>query len=204
MLDLLTHEGLVRVIQLLGYPGIFLVIFAESGLFFGFFLPGASMLFTAGLLASQGAFDIRILAPLVALAAILGDSTGYWFGSYVGAKLFSRKDSRFFKQEYVARTKHFYEQYGSPTVFFGRFIPIVRTFAPILAGVAQMPYRTFLTYNVLGGLIWGGGVTFGGYYLGAKVPGISEYITPIVLVIITLTSLPLLLKLRKKEGLHIS
>lgn len=199
MLDF-TQEGLVHFVQFLGYPGIFLIIFAESGLFFGFFLPGASMLFTAGLLASHGVFDVRILAPLVATAAILGDSVGYWFGSYVGPRLFARKDSRFFKQEYVERTRHFYEQYGAPTVFLGRFIPIVRTFAPILAGVAGMSYTKFLTYNVLGGFIWGSGVVLAGYYLGETVPWISEYITVVVLGIIAVTTLPLAWKIFKRPS----
>src|SRR6185503_5405697 len=158
-------DWLPQLIKFIGYPGIFAIIFAESGLFFGFFLPGASLLFTAGLLASQGYFDPWILIPLVTIAAILGDNTGYWFGAKIGYKLFLRPDSRWFHHEHLERAKQFYDKYGSRTIFFGRFIPIVRTFAPIVGGVVRMPYRVFFTYNILGALTWATGVTSLAYFL---------------------------------------
>lgn len=183
---------LIPLIKLVGYPGLFTVVFLESGVFFGFFLPGASMLFTAGLLASQGVFNVWILIPLLTLAAILGDSAGYWFGARVGVKLFERKDSRFFRQEHLKRAKDFYEHHGVLAIVLARFLPIIRTFAPIVAGIVQMRYRTFLIYNIAGALLWGAGVTFTGYYLGEKIPSIEKYLTLIVALIIVATCIPLL------------
>lgn len=184
------YFDLVSLLQLVGYPGLFTAVFLESGVFFGFFLPGASMLFTAGLLASQGIFNIWILIPLLTLAAILGDSAGYWFGARVGVKFFERKDSRFFRQEYLERARDFYQHHGVLAIALARFLPIIRTFAPIVAGIVQMRYRTFFMYNVMGALLWGAGVTFIGYYLGEKVPGIEKYLTPIILLIILATCIP--------------
>ncbi|MBI5457971.1 DedA family protein [Candidatus Kaiserbacteria bacterium] len=181
---------LVSIIQFVGYPGLFTAVFLESGVFFGFFLPGASMLFTAGLLASQGVFNVWILIPLLTLAAILGDSAGYWFGAKVGIKLFERKDSRFFRQEHLVRARDFYEHHGVLAIVLARFLPIIRTFAPIVAGIVQMRYRTFLIYNITGAVIWGAGVTFIGFYLGEKVPGVEKYLTPIILLIILATCIP--------------
>ena len=183
-----------HIVQIIGYPGIFLVIFAESGVFFGFFLPGASLLFTAGLLASQGYFNPWILIPLVTAAAILGDNAGYWFGHKVGYKLFLRPDSRWFHHEHLERAKRFYERYGARTIFFARFVPIVRTFAPIVGGVVGMPYRTFFAYNVLGGFIWATGVTSLAYLLGTKVPGVDKYFTYIIIGIIVVTTIPLIVE----------
>jgi membrane-associated protein len=186
-----SHEGLTQFVKLVGYPGLIGAVFFESGVFFGFFLPGSSMLFTAGLLASQGYFNVWILLPLVTLAAILGDSTGYWFGNKVGVSLFFKKDSRLFKHEHLERAKDFYDRHGMQAVMLARFIPIIRTFAPIIAGIVNMRYRVFLTYNVIGGVLWATGVTFSGYFLGAKIPGISDYITPIILAIIIVSFIPL-------------
>ncbi len=187
----MPHLELLPLVKILGYPGIFTIVFLESGVFFGFFLPGASMLFTAGLLASQGFFSPWILIPLVTIAAILGDNVGYWFGKKIGAPLLER-NTRFFKHEYLIQARDFYERHGVLAVVLARFIPIVRTFAPIVAGMAEMHYRLFLTYNIAGALLWGAGVTFLGYYLGEKVPFVSEYLTPIVLIIVGVTSLPIL------------
>lgn len=195
---------LPAIIQFVGYPGLFTAVFLESGVFFGFFLPGASMLFTAGLLASQGFFNIWILIPGLFLAAVLGDNTGYWFGAKVGVKLYERQDSRFFRKEHLARTHRFYEKYGSRTIFLARFVPIVRTFAPILAGVAGMRYRTFVIYNILGALAWAVGVTFAGYYLGTRFPAVEKYISYIIIGIIIVTTLPLFfdyIKARKRGDL---
>lgn len=190
---------LVASIQLVGYPGLFAVVFLESGVFFGFFLPGASMLFTAGLLASQGIFNVWILIPLVTVAAILGDNAGYWFGAKFGIKLFERRDSRFFRHEHLVRAKVFYDRHGFLAIVLARFVPIVRTFTPIIAGIVSMRYRLFLLYNILGALAWGSGVTYLGYYAGEKIPGVERYLTPIVLVIIILTCIPLALQIWKEH-----
>jgi len=190
----LPPDWLPQLVKLIGYPGIFAVIFAESGLFFGFFLPGASLLFTAGLLASQGYFDPWILIPLVTIAAILGDNAGYWFGAKVGYKLFLRPDSRWFHHEHLQRAKVFYEKYGTRTILFARFIPIIRTFAPIVAGVVEMRYRTFVAYNILGALAWATGVTSLAYFLGSTVPAVEKYFTYIIIGIIVVTTLPLFLE----------
>ncbi len=187
----MPHLELLPLVKLLGYPGIFAIVFLESGVFFGFFLPGASMLFTAGLLASHGFFSPWILIPLVTVAAILGDSVGYWFGKKIGAPLLE-KNTRFFKHEHLLQAREFYERHGVLAVVLARFIPIIRTFAPIVAGMAQMRYRLFLTYNIAGALLWGAGVTFLGYYLGEKVPFVSQYITPIVIIIAGISLLPML------------
>jgi membrane-associated protein len=198
--QLLAHAGLVHIVEYVGYPGLFAAVFLESGVFFGFFLPGSSMLFTAGLLATQGLFSIWILIPLLTLAAVLGDSAGYWFGNYVGVSLFFKKDSRFFKHEYLEQAKDFYEKHGVQAVILARFVPIVRTFAPIIAGIAGMRYRTFLAYNIVGGFLWAAGVTFLGYFLGRRIPFIAGYITPIVFVIIIVSLIPVLWELRKPKN----
>lgn len=197
--QLLAHGGLVHLVEFIGYPGLFAAVFLESGVFFGFFLPGSSMLFTAGLLSSQGLFSIWILIPLLSLAAIGGDSAGYWFGNKVGVSLFLREDSRFFKHEYLEKAKDFYEKHGVLAIVLARFIPIVRTFAPIIAGITNMRYRTFLAYNVAGGILWSASTAFLGYFLGRRIPGIEHYITPIVLLIIVASTVPLFWELRKKR-----
>lgn len=178
------------LVQTLGTVGVVAIIFAESGLFFGFFLPGDSLLFTAGLLSSQGYIDFWPLLLLCAAAAIFGDSVGYAFGRKVGPKLFVREDSRFFKKAYLERTKVFYERHGKKTIILARFVPIVRTFAPILAGVGGMHYKTFLSYNIIGGLGWTVGLLSLGYVLGKTVPDIDRYLLPIILLIIILSMIP--------------
>jgi len=185
------HLDLETLIKIVGYPGIFAIVFLESGVFFGFFLPGASMLFTGGLLASQGYFNPWVLIPLVTVAAILGDNAGYWFGNKVGIRLFLKPDSRFFRHEHVERAKRFYDKHGVRTVVLARFVPIVRTFVPIIAGVVKMDYRIFFSFNVIGALAWATGVTFLGYYLGEKVPFIQHYLTPIVIVIVIASLVPI-------------
>lgn len=178
------------LIKTLGALGVILIVFAESGLFFGFFLPGDSLLFTAGLVASQGYLNIWLLLIGAASAAVIGDSVGYAFGRKVGPKLFSRDDSRFFKRAYLERTKIFYERHGKKTLVLARFVPIVRTFAPILAGVGVMPYRLFLSYNIIGGLGWSVGLLLLGFGLGKFVPDIDHYVLPIILVIVILSLIP--------------
>lgn len=178
------------LIQTLGLLGVIFIIFAESCLFFGFFLPGDSLLFTAGFLASQEILPIIPLLVGCTLAAVLGDSVGYWFGAKVGPRIFTRDDSFFFRKSYIKRTQEFYETYGSKTVLIARFVPVVRTFAPILAGVGSMNYRTFLYYNVAGGMIWALGFLMLGYTLGSLLPEAEKYITLIIVAVIILSFTP--------------
>jgi len=187
----LLHLDLPRLIETAGYIGLFAIIFAESGLFFGFFFPGDSLLFTAGLLASQGIFNIWILTASLALAAILGDNVGYWFGAKVGPALFSREDSFFFHKRHLERTRIFYEKYGPQAILLARFIPIIRTFAPIFAGVGNMRYSLFLAYNIAGGILWSVGCTLLGYFLGRALPQSEGYLLPITLIIVVVSILPL-------------
>ncbi len=189
-----------EILRVTGYVGLFAIIFSESGLFFGFFLPGGSLLFAAGLLASQGLFNVYILVLTVGFAAILGDNVGYWFGHKVGRRIFVKEDSIFFHKKYLETTKEYYEKYGPMTVVIGRFVPIVRTFAPILAGVGQMNYKKFLSYNVMGALLWAVGVSLLGFFLGETVPGIEKYITPIIILIIILSILPIVFNLLKSKS----
>ena len=189
---------LESALQTVGLIGLLIIVFAESGLLIGFFLPGDSLLFTAGLLSSQGH-----LAPLPVillgcfLAAVAGDQVGYAFGARVGPSLFRRPDSKIFKQEYVEKARHYFERHGSKTIVLARFVPIVRTFAPILAGVGEMQYRTFVTFNVLGGLLWAVGVTTLGYVLGESIPDIDKYLLPVIGLIILLSLLPVVYEYRK-------
>ena len=182
---------LLSLVQLIGYPGVFGMIFAESGVVIGIFFPGASLLFASGVLAAAGVFYIWILLPGLIIAAVLGDSVGYWFGAKVGTALYSRPNSRFFRKEYIEKTKIFFDKYGTRTILVARFIPIVRTFAPILAGVGAMSYKTFLFYNVFGAILWAGGVTLLGYFLGKSIPDAEKFIVPLVLVIVGFTLIPL-------------
>lgn len=195
----MPHIDLTLLVQALGYPGVTTAVFLESGVPFGFFLPGASMLFTSGLLASKGIFHPWILIPLVTIAAILGDNVGYWFGKKVGRPLFLRGNSRWFRADHLAHAHAFYEKHGARTVLLARFVPIARTFVPIVAGAVEMHYPTFVVYNVVGALCWATGITSLGYFLGAKVPAVGEYLTPIIFGIIFVTCLPLLWDFIKKK-----
>jgi len=188
-MSFIPHFELLPLVKAVGYPGLFAAVFLESGVFFGFFLPGSSMLFTAGLLASRGFFNVWLLLVLLTIAAILGDNTGYWFGKKVGAPLLER-NTRWFKHEHLAQAKYFYDHHGVQAVLLARFVPIVRTFAPIVAGIAQMRYRTFLFYNIAGAFLWAAGLTFAGYYLVEKIPLVERYFTAIVVVIIIVSLLP--------------
>ena len=181
---------LVTFIKTAGYLGIFVVIFIESGVFFGFFFPGDSLLFVAGFLASQGFMNIGVLIFGVVLMAVLGVSAGYAFGRKVGPMIFNREDSLFFHKDNLTHTQHFYEKYGKKAIILARFMPGIRTFAPILAGVGKMNYPVFLAYNIIGGLLWGAGLPLLGYYLGNSIPNIDKYLIPIVLLIIFLSVLP--------------
>lgn len=181
---------LAKILPSIGYIGIFLIIFAESGLFIGFFLPGDSLLFTAGFLASQNIFDIKILALICFVAAVTGDSVGYTFGHKVGRRLFQKKESLFFHKDNLEKAEKFYEKHGKKTIILARFTPIIRTFAPIVAGIGSMDYRTFITYNVVGGFLWGVGLTVLGFFLGKSIPNVDKYLLPIVGLIIIVSLLP--------------
>ena len=180
-----------HLIETFGTIGLLVIVFAESGLLFGFFLPGDSLLFTAGLLSSQGLLSLPIVLVGCFVAAVAGDQVGYAFGVRVGPALFKRPDSRVFKQEYVEKASHFFERYGAKTIVLARFVPVVRTFAPILAGVGTMRYRVFVTYNVLGALLWAVGITTLGYVLGEVIPDIDKYLLPVILLIIALSVAPI-------------
>jgi membrane-associated protein len=176
-----------------GYLGIFTALFLESGVIFGFFLPGDSLLFTAGLLASQGYLNIIGLIIVSVVAAILGNNVGYYTGNKAGPALFNKKKSFFFSPNRVTQAHAFFEKEGPQSLVLARFIPAVRTFVPIAAGIGKMDYRKFLVFNGLGGLFWGIGVPVLGYTLGKNVPSIDKYLLPIILVIVLLSALPMLL-----------
>jgi membrane-associated protein len=192
--DILDPLVIIKALGLLGVVGI---VFAESGLFFGFFLPGDSLLFTAGFLASQNLISIFWLLILCFIAAVVGDNVGYYFGKKTGPKIFNKEDSIFFHKSHIEKAKAFYEKYGKKTIFIARFIPVVRTFVPIVAGVAQMEYTTFMKYNLIGGFVWTWGMLGAGYLLGSVIPNAEKYLTPIILVIILTSILPAVIEFIK-------
>lgn len=185
---------LVFLLQAVGYIGFFLIIFAESGILLGFFLPGDSLLFTAGFLASQGYFNLAILVLLAFVGAVLGDSFGYTFGKQLGPKIFTREDSRLFHKHHLERARLFYKAHGPKTIVLARFLPAIRTFAPIVAGVGQMRYRTFVIYNILGALLWAVGLTIAGYFFGNIIPNADQYIIPVVVIIIVVSLMPAIIE----------
>ncbi|MDD5318468.1 MAG: DedA family protein [Candidatus Pacebacteria bacterium] len=187
------------IIGLFGVLGVWLAIFMESGILLGIVLPGDSLLFTAGLLASQGLLQIWPLVIGSIAAAIIGDSVGYSIGKKAGKVLFERKETFYFRKEYVDRAHVFFEKYGARAVLLARFVPIVRTLIPPLAGISSMPYKTFIRWNVLGGIIWTAGVSLIGYTLGSTIPGIDHYITPIILVIILVSFIPAIISFYPKK-----
>jgi membrane-associated protein len=184
---------------------IALIIFAESGLLIGFFLPGDSLLFTAGFLVYSDVlqFDIHLLVAIVFVAAVLGDGVGYLFGKRIGRKIFNRPNSLLFRQENLQKAEEFYEKHGPLTIVLARFTPIIRTFAPIVAGVGKMSYKSFLTFNVIGGLLWAAGITYAGYYAGAGLHRlgieIDTVILPIVILIVIISVLPPAFHILKDE-----
>lgn len=191
---------IIPLIETIGLIGIFLFIFVESGLFFGFFLPGDSLLFTAGILASSGHFNICFLFLGSFVCAVLGDSVGYFFGKKVGPKIFSRPDSFFWNKKNIEKTNAFYKKYGDKTITLARFVPIVRTFAPIMAGVGSMNYKNFLFWNLFGGVIWTGLMSFGGYFLGNSIKNIDQYLLPIIALIIIISIMPIIFQFAHKRG----
>lgn len=188
----IDHYGLGNLISLVGVAGIAGIIFAESGLLIGFFLPGDSLLFTAGFLVQQNIlnFNIHLLVLILFVAAAVGDSVGYTFGQRVGRRLFTRKDSVLFHKENLRRAEDFYERYGAKTIVIARFVPVVRTFAPIVAGISNMRYRTFLVYNLIGAFLWAVGLTYLGYFAGGVIEKYGINIEYVILGIIFLSVLP--------------
>lgn len=176
------------------------IVFAESGLLIGFFLPGDSLLFTAGFLSAQGHMNIYILVTAVTIAAIVGDSVGYNIGKHAGKRIFKREDSLLFHKDHIVRAEKFYEAHGGKAIILARFVPVVRTFAPVVAGIGTMHYRKFLMYNIVGALAWASGITILGHWLGSKIPNIDHYLLPIILVIIVLSVAPAAYHILKEES----
>ncbi|MFD8155476.1 VTT domain-containing protein [Streptomyces sp. NPDC059720] len=193
----LSPEHLISTFSL---PGILLIVFAESGLFA--FLPGDSLLFTAGLFVAEGTYisqPLWLVCTLIVLAAVLGDQVGYMIGKFLGPKLFSRPNSKLFKQENLDKAHEFMEKYGPKAIVLARFVPIVRTFAPIVAGAGRMKYRTFLTYNVVGGIAWGTGVTVAGYWLG-QIDFINKNVEAILVLIVLLSVVPIIIEYLRERA----
>jgi len=184
-----------------GLIAIGATVFAESGLLIGFFLPGDTLLFGAGLLASQGVWSLWLLITVVVTSAVVGDNVGYSIGRRTGKRLFRKKDSLLFKQDHLERAEKFYELHGGKTIIIARFVPIVRTFAPMVAGVSKMPRGRFFLFNVIGGILWGMGVILLGYWLGSKLPWLADYVSHVLLIIVVLSvTFALLHILREKEN----
>ncbi len=195
LLEILLHLdkyllAAVRQFSTTTYALLFLVVFLETGLVVTPFLPGDSLLFAAGALAASGAFNIWALLLIVFLAAVLGDTANYHIGKYIGPKIFRKKSSFFFNKEYLARAQSFYERHGKKTIVLARFIPVIRTFAPFVAGIGKMPYIVFLAYNVIGGAIWCALFTLGGFFFG-NIPWVKERFGVLVLAIIFVSFIPL-------------
>jgi membrane-associated protein len=202
-----TLQGLLHqiydvesIIRWGGLVMICAIIFAETGLMIGFFLPGDSLLVTAGVLAAAGHLDIFSLIILVSLCAVVGDQLGYYIGQKTGRALFTKEDSLLFKRSHVLRAQTFYEKYGAKTIVIARFVPVVRTFAPIVAGVGQMNYRRFVTYNVFGGILWVVSMCLVGYVIGASVPNINKYLHVVIAVVIFLSILPALIEIVRNRS----
>ncbi len=191
---------IIPIIKSLGYLGVWGMVFAESGIVFFFFLPGDSLLFTAGFLASQNFLNIWLLVGGTLAAAIAGNIVGYFVGKYVGMKLFA-KESRFLKRKHLEMTQRFYVKHGAMAVISARFMPIVRTFVPFLAGVAQMDYKKFMSYTVIGAFVWVGGLCFFGYFFGKILPpeAVDKFLLPIIVAIILLSFLPSLWHIHKER-----
>jgi membrane-associated protein len=187
------------IIATLGLIGVIAVVFAETGLLIGFFLPGDSLLFTAGLLASQGHIPFAGLLIGAFVAAVVGDSVGYAIGKKVGPAIFTKDNSVFFDKKHITRAQHFYEKYGKKTIILARFLPIIRTFAPVVAGVGSMPYKIFLTFNVIGGLVWTWGMSWFGFIFGKVIPNPDRYIVPMIVLIIVVSATPTLRQIFKKR-----
>jgi membrane-associated protein len=207
LVDLVTglatgRHGLDDLIRWGGYVVLVAIVFTETGLLIGFFLPGDSLLITAGLVAATGHLNIWWLNALLIVAAIVGDSVGYAIGWRAGPRLFTRPKSRLFNPKHIERTRAFYARYGAKTIVIARFVPIIRTFAPVVAGVGQMEYRRFVFYNVAGGVGWVTSMTWAGYLLGQAVPNIGEHIHVVVAIVILLSLIPIIVELVRERRRH--
>ncbi|MHB8276337.1 MAG: DedA family protein [Candidatus Humimicrobiaceae bacterium] len=205
----IDYASIILSLGIVAYIVIFGIIFAESGLLIGFFLPGDSLLFTAGFLASQkisgtnqNYLNLWILIGVTFAGAVIGDSVGYSFGHRIGRRIFKKPDSRFFKRENLEKAENFYEKYGVKTIILARFLPIIRTFAPIVAGVGKMHYKTFLSFNIIGGALWSLIVPIAGFYLGRLIPNVDKYMIPVVFAIVIVSAIPAIVEFirgRKKK-----
>ena len=196
---LFNPEGLKELIRAGGAPLICAIVFVETGFFVGFFLPGDSLLVTAGILSAGEVIPLKWLLLPVMLCAILGDQIGYWIGRAAGSALYRREDSLFFRRSHLQRAHDFYEKYGGRAVILARFVPIVRTFCPPVAGAAQMPYLRYLAYDICGGTIWVGATILGGYFLGRTIPNISQRIHYVILVVVILSLLPAVISILRSR-----
>jgi len=194
-------ESLVRIG---GIVGLTVIVFVETGLLIGFFLPGDSLLVTAGLFAARGDIEVLPLIAALSIAAVVGDTVGYNIGKQSGPRLFTRADSLFFNKKHLVTTKEFYDRHGPFTIVIARFVPIIRTFAPVVAGIGAMEYKRFISYNVIGGVGWVLSMVLGGYFLGQMVPNIHKNIDKVIVVVIFLSLLPIIIKYlrerRKQDG----
>jgi membrane-associated protein len=190
-----------HLIETFGTIGLILIIYAESGILLGLIFPGDSLLFTAGLLASQNKFGLNIffIAGGAFVAAFLGAQTGWWLGKRFGPSMFRRPDSRIFKQEYVDKSKEYFDRYGGKTVVIGRFVPFVRTLVPMLAGIGEMDLGQFTLFNVVGAALWAAGVSVAGYFLGKSIPNVDRYLLPIIFLIILISVIPPLIEIRRQR-----
>jgi membrane-associated protein len=202
----IDYEGIVLSLGIISYIVIFGIVFAESGLLIGLFFPGDSLLFTAGFLAYKNIagtnlhfLNIWILIGVTFVGAVIGDSVGYSFGHRIGRKIFTKPDSRIFKKENLEKAERFYEKYGVKTIIIARFVPIIRTFAPLVAGVGKMNYKTFFSFNVIGGALWALIVPLAGYYLYKLIPNVDKYLLLIVILIIVVSALPTLFEIIKER-----
>ena len=182
-----------------GYVALVGIVFTETGLLVGFFLPGDSLLITAGLVAAAGGLNIWWLNGLLIVAAVSGDSVGYAIGASIGPRLFTRPKSLLFNPRHIERTRAFYARHGAKTIVIARFVPIIRTFAPVVAGVGQMEYRQFLLYNVAGGVGWVTSMTWAGYLLGRAIPNIADYVHVVVVVVIVLSVIPIVVEIVRER-----
>ena len=202
-IDILLHldkyiDVLIQNYGMWTYLIFFIIIFCETGLVITPFLPGDSLLFVAGTFAALGSLNLTWLVVLLSVAAILGDTINYWIGNYIGPKVFQMQNSRVFRKEYLDRTHQFYEKYGPITIVIGRFVPIIRTFAPFLAGVGSMTYGKFLTYNVVGGILWIASFTLGGYFFG-NLPFVKKNFTAVIIVIIVISVMPTVIEYMRQR-----
>lgn len=195
----LLHGDLKSTIEAIGYIGVLSIVFIESGLLVGFFLPGDSLLFTAGFLASTGIFNIAILSLGCFVAAVAGDSVGYFIGQKFGKRLYERKNSKLFNKDHLVQAQKFYDKHGGKAIILARFMPVIRTFAPVVAGMADMKYQTFLTFNLVGGFLWAVGLSCAGYFLGSLIPNVDKYLLPIVGVIVIVSIAPGIMHILKER-----